>query len=264
MKQKMKLNYSNWLPIKVMYIWYLIDIVCALLLVLAFFFSVERGLWKILAGIALFISVFFTFYFYALRRAFAFDKGNQMGKVHEFVANHLLWDGKGKLLDVGCGSGALTIRCAKKWADAQCVGIDYWGLIWDYDKEMCDQNASLEGVADRCSFQKGDAAKLSFPDESFDAVVSNFVYHEVRNVSDKQFLIRETLRVLKKGGYFSLQDFFSQKSLYGDFDAFVDQLKKEGFKEIRYIPNVEKEIPVPKWMRMPGMMTNIGIIYGVK
>jgi ubiquinone/menaquinone biosynthesis C-methylase UbiE len=246
-----------------MYLWFVIDIFCTLLLVLAFLFS-EGLLWKVLAGIALFICIFFTVYFYAMRRAFSFDGGNQMGKMHEFVANHLLWEGKGKLLDVGCGSGALTIRCAKKWTDVQCVGIDYWGLIWDYNKEMCNRNADLEGVANRCNFQKGDAASLSFYDESFDAVVSNFVYHEVRNVSDKQVLIRETLRVLKKGGYFSLQDFFSQRSLYGDFNSFVDQLKKEGFKEIHYIPNVEKEIPVPKWMRLPWMMTNIGIIYGVK
>ena len=32
-----------------------------------------------------------------------------MGKVHEYVAQHLSWTGNGRLLDVGCGAGALTI-----------------------------------------------------------------------------------------------------------------------------------------------------------
>ena len=50
-----------------------------------------------------------------------------MGRVHEYVANHLSWDGRGRLLDVGCGAGALTIRCAKKFPEACCVGIAYWG-----------------------------------------------------------------------------------------------------------------------------------------
>ena len=64
-----------------------------------------------------------------------------MGRVHEYVANHLSWDGRGRLLDVGCGAGALTIRCAKKFPEACCVGIDYWGIKWDYSQCMCQHNA---------------------------------------------------------------------------------------------------------------------------
>lgn len=64
-----------------------------------------------------------------------------MGRVHEYVANHLSWDGRGRLLDVGCGAGALTIRCAKKFPEACCVGIDYWGIKWDYSQRMCQHNA---------------------------------------------------------------------------------------------------------------------------
>ena len=104
-----------------------------------------------------------------------------MGRVHEYVANHLSWDGRGRLLDVGCGAGALTIRCAKKFPEACCVGIDYWGIKWDYSQRMCQHNAEAEEVADRCIFQHGDANHLDYPDGSFDAVVSNFVYHEIND-----------------------------------------------------------------------------------
>lgn len=63
---------------------------------------------------------------------------------------------------------------------------------------MCEKNADREGVGSRCTFQHGDANRLDFPDESFDAVVSNYVYHNIIG-ADKQKLLLETLRVLKKG-----------------------------------------------------------------
>ena len=47
--------------------------------------------------------------------------------------------------------------------------MDYWGKEWSYAKEQCEKNAKLEGVAAQGHFQKGDAAKLDFPDETFDA-----------------------------------------------------------------------------------------------
>ena len=66
------------------------------------------------------------------------------------------------------------------------------------------KNAEAEGVTN-VRFQKGDACRLEFADESFDAVTSNYVYHNISGV-DKQKLLRETLRVLKKGGTFAIHD----------------------------------------------------------
>lgn len=70
---------------------------------------------------------------------------------------------------------------------------------------MCEKNAASEGVGSRCTFQHGDANRLDFPDESFDAVVSNYVYHNITG-ADKNELLLETLRVLKNGGVFALND----------------------------------------------------------
>ena len=64
---------------------------------------------------------------------------------------------------------------------------------------MCGKNVASEGVADRCRFLHGDANRLAFPDESFNAVVSNYVCHNITG-ADKRALLLETLRVLKKGG----------------------------------------------------------------
>ena len=178
--------------------------------------------------------------------------------VHEHLVEHLDWNGEGRLLDIGCGAAALTVRCAKAFPKAQITAMDYWGAEWNYAKEQCERNAQIEGVADRISFQKGDAAKLDFPDETFDAAVSNFVFHEVRTA-------REALRVVKKGGVFSFQDMFSQKALYGDMEQFVRELKAEGISEVHYIGNLEKKLDfIPGFVTTPWMISGMGIIYGKK
>ena len=93
-------------------------------------------------------------------------------------------------------------RAALTWPEAQVTGIDYWGVAYGYGQPMCEKNAASEGVATRCRFQHGDAHQLDFPDDTFDAVVSNYVYHNITG-ADKQALLRETLRVLKPGGVFA-------------------------------------------------------------
>ena len=168
-----------------------------------------------------------------IRRQYAFGGGGMMERVHQVVLSHLDFDGQGQLLDVGCGSGALSIRAALTWRAAQVVGIDYWGSAYGYGQAMCEKNAESEGVAARCRFQHGDANRLDFPDESFDAVVSSDVYHNVMG-ADKQALLLETLRVLKKGGVFALNDDMKPK-MYGDMDAFVQKLRDMGYEDVRLI-----------------------------
>ncbi len=59
-----------------------------------------------------------------------------MGRVHQVVLSHLDFDGKGKLLEVGCGSGALSIRAALSWPEAQVTGIDYWAAVYNYSQGL--------------------------------------------------------------------------------------------------------------------------------
>lgn len=180
------------------------------------------------------------------------------------MTDHLPWDGRGTLLDIGCGSGALTIRCAKRFPNASLVGVDYWGAAWSYAKEQCQQNAAAEGVSHRVRFQKGDAAHLAFPDETFEAAVSNFVFHEVRTQPDKREVVREALRVVKKGGCFAFQDLFEKESLYGDMTDFLSQLRQAGVQELHYIPHVERQGFIPRYVQAPWMLSDVGLLYGRK
>lgn len=56
------------------------------------------------------------------------------------------WDGKGKILDIGTGSGSLIIKLAKNFPKSFLTGIDYWGGNWEYSKAKCQQNAEIEGA----------------------------------------------------------------------------------------------------------------------
>lgn len=67
-----------------------------------------------------------------------------MAGVHEHLVDHLKWNGEGKLLDIGCGAAALTVRCAKAFPEARITAVDYWGVEWSYAKEQCERNARIE------------------------------------------------------------------------------------------------------------------------
>jgi SAM-dependent methyltransferase len=128
--------------------------------------------------------------------------GNLQARIRELLLDHFDWDGEAQALDIGCGNGPLAIAVAKKFRKARVTGIDYWGGRWEYSKRACEHNAEIEGVGDRVTFRRASASALPFDDESFDAAVSNFVFHRVRDASDKRDVIKESLRVVKKGGAF--------------------------------------------------------------
>ena len=112
------------------------------------------------------------------------------------------------------------------------------GSAYGYGQAMCEKNAESEGVAAQCRFQHGDANRLDFPDESFDAVVSNYVYHNITG-ADKRALLRETLRVLKKGGVFALNDEM-KPHMYGDMEAFAQELRDMGYEDVRLIDTAQE------------------------
>ena len=78
------------------------------------------------------------------------------------------------------------------------TGIDYWGAAYGYGQAMCEKKRRKRGRGGPVRIQAWGREQAGFPDESFDAVVSNYVYHNVMG-ADKRALLLETLRVLKKG-----------------------------------------------------------------
>ena len=236
-------DYGNWMPVSMLWLVGGLAALAAVISLLSFavFHITALGVVFVIAALLLLALLLWITW---IRRRYAFEGGGMMEQVHQVVLSHLDFDGQGQLLDVGCGSGALSIRAALTWRAAQVVGIDYWGSAYGYGQAMCEKNAESEGVAARCRFQHGDANKLDFPDKSFDAVVSNYVYHNITG-ADKQVLLLETLRVLKKGGTFAIHDLMSP-GRYGDMQAFVQKLRDMGYERVELMDTTDGSFMTPK------------------
>lgn len=202
-------------------------------------------------------------YFAWARYAFSPRGKDVQSKLWQLVLDHLDWKGKGTALDIGCGNGPLTVSLAQRHPEAQVTGIDYWGGKWEYSQAACEQNAEAAGVAERTTFQKASASSLPFEDGYFDAVVSNNVFHEVADTKDKRELIREALRVLKKGGHFSLQDLFLLEPVYGEIEVLLQTIRDWGITEVSFIDTSASDF-VPNALKLPFMVGTCGIIYGTK
>jgi len=103
-----------------------------------------------------------------------------------------------RVLDLGCGTGDLTINIARlAEKNPEIVGLDYSLPMLARAREK----AARAGVSDRVNFIHGDASQLPFPDGHFDAVGISFAF---RNLTYKNPLgvphFAEVWRVLRPGG----------------------------------------------------------------
>ncbi|MGA7195363.1 MAG: methyltransferase domain-containing protein [Anaerolineales bacterium] len=106
-----------------------------------------------------------------------------------------------KVLDVGCGTGNLTLTAKTFAGESGAV----YGI--DASPEMIDiaQKKAKQAGAD-VVFDIGLVEKLSFPDETFDVVISRLVIHHLPD-DLKRKAFAEIFRVLKPGGHFLVADF---------------------------------------------------------
>ena len=254
----MKADYKNWMP-KGM-------VLGALAVAVVFCIAtVVIGIASVVGKVMLVLTILcaiMTLWMFLMRRAFSYNGKRQMSKqIIDGVASYVEIPDGSKCLDVGCGSGALSIAVAKKNSNAQVIGIDRWGKEYaSFSKNLCESNSAAEGVSNT-SFQQGDACKLDFPDETFDAVISNYVYHNIPS-KDRQAILLETLRTLKKGGTFAIHDIMS-KAKYGDMESFVNKLKDMGYEEVKLVDTTNGMF-MSKWESTWMALTGSAILMGRK
>ncbi len=88
--------------------------------------------------------------------------------------------GDERVLDLGCGRGAVLLTAAKLVPHGSAVGVDIWRADQTGNSpEATLANADAEGVADRVELHTADMTDLAFPDDSFDLVVSNLAIHNL-------------------------------------------------------------------------------------
>ncbi len=105
-----------------------------------------------------------------------------------------------RVLDVGCGTGDLSIALFEKTA-ARVVGIDFCRPMLQLAKQK----------APRLKFIEGDALKLPFADCTFDGITTGFA---LRNLSSVEQGLAEFKRVMTPGGCLAILE-FSQPTVPG-------------------------------------------------
>ena len=99
-------------------------------------------------GIAFVVCAKYTQWCVYAYRSFSYDGERKLSKqIIDGTAEHITLPEGGVGLDIGCGSGALTIACAKRNPQGKMVGIDRWGKEYaSFSLPLCEKNAAAEGV----------------------------------------------------------------------------------------------------------------------
>jgi SAM-dependent methyltransferase len=138
-----------------------------------------------------------------------------------------------RLLDVGSGTGTLSLAALQRWPEAQVDAIDA-------SREMVAATqsgvANMPGAAARFRGTIAFADALPFPDDTFDAVVSSFVLQLVPN---RFRALREIRRVLRPGGRLAYVTWVSDTRRWKADDVLDDLLDELG------IPEEDDDEPAP-------------------
>jgi cyclopropane fatty-acyl-phospholipid synthase-like methyltransferase len=115
--------------------------------------------------------------------------------------------GDEKVLDLGCGRGALLISAALRVPAGRAVGVDLWRADQSGNgPDATMRNAAAAGVSDRVEVHTANITELPFPDASFDLVISNVVIHNLKTGTERDTAIDEAVRVLRPGGRLLIAD----------------------------------------------------------
>src|SRR5688572_9468902 len=112
-----------------------------------------------------------------------------------------------RVLDLGCGTGTLTVMIKEAHPDSEVTGLDGDPQIL----EIARQKAAQAGTS--INFDEGMAYRLPYPDASFDRVLSSMVFHHL-TTQDKERTLAEIYRVLKADGELHLADFGVPHGIY--------------------------------------------------
>ncbi len=86
---------------------------------------------------------------------------------------HFLLKENSTILEIGTGKGHLTTILAQFFEKVVSIDID------SNEQRIAGLNAAYSGLLQRIEFVSADAARLDYPDRSFDAVVSAFTFHHL-------------------------------------------------------------------------------------
>ena len=130
-------------------------------------------------------------------------------RVREMMLNKIAWKGDETVLDIGTGTGLLMNGAATRLTTGKSIGIDIWRAEDLSDNTLANtlRNAALENVSDKIEILTEDVRNMTFADNTFDVILSQFCIHNIDNKIEEEKACFEIARVLKPGGTALIGDY---------------------------------------------------------
>lgn len=167
-------------------------------------------------------------------------------RLFEKYADHLALPRGVRVLEVGCGTGALIRALARRrdFSGYAC-GVDHSDAFIKAAREF----SAAEGVADSVEFRVGDAHALDVADASFDVVIAHTL---ISHVTDPESVVREMARVVRPGGSVVIFD--------GDYASMTYAMPDHEFGRQMDAALVKVSFNNPRVMRdLPRLLAGLGL-----
>jgi demethylmenaquinone methyltransferase / 2-methoxy-6-polyprenyl-1,4-benzoquinol methylase len=154
-----------------------------------------------------------------------------------------------RILDVCTGTGDMAIELCRFWkGKAHIDGLDFSSELINVGRKKVEDAKLWDLIA----FREGNAEKLPYKDEQYEAVTITF---GLRNINDRLKALREFYRVTKPGGRFVCLEFsqpvnpvFSKIYFFylTTFAPLISKLLGSDSAAYEYLGNTIKDFPPPK------------------
>lgn len=104
-----------------------------------------------------------------------------------------------EVLDIGCGSGGITVDLVRRHHAGRVVGIDVETPVCEHARGRVER----AGLTGRIEIRLVEPGPLPFADGSFDVVFSK---DSIVHIADKETMCRDVFRTLRPGGWFVASD----------------------------------------------------------
>jgi ubiquinone/menaquinone biosynthesis C-methylase UbiE len=132
--------------------------------------------------------------------------------------------GARRILDVGCGTGALAVEAVRRWPRVRVDGADASaGMLRIAERERL---VLPEAQRNRIRLRQAPADRLPYPDGAFDVVLTSFV---LQLVPSRHRALREIRRVLAPGGRLALVTWLRGGAPLGADRVYDEVLEDAGF-----------------------------------